>query len=197
MSATVKVIEGPYFRDLMAQPAALDATLAWLASEGRWRGVCDFLRGRPWQRIVLTGMGSSYYSLHPLSVALIDAGFAPVTLETAELVHYALRLCDEDTLIVTVSQSGGSAETLRLLEVNQRSTILGVTNTPQSRLAEAAHHVLSTQAGPEFSVSCKTYVTALLALQWLSAAFRGQDAAETLRRLAPAHHADRSLQRPQ
>jgi glucosamine--fructose-6-phosphate aminotransferase (isomerizing) len=75
---------------------------------------------------------------------------------------------------------------LRLLEVNRRAPLLAVTNTADSPLARAAGLSVLTQAGPEFTVSCKTYVTALIALQWLAGVFADADEGETLRRLAPA-----------
>ncbi len=177
------VIEGAYFRDLMAQPAALRATLEQLASDSRWSAAHDFITARPWRRVVLTGMGSSFHALHPLNLALVAAGLTPVMMETAELVHYGLALCDSATLVVLVSQSGRSAETLRLLDGNQRAAVLGITNTPDSPLAKRADLALLTQAGPEFSVSCKTYVTGMLALQWLAAVFAGHDESEACTRL--------------
>ena len=186
LSSNTNVIQGRYFHDLMAQPAALEATLAWLAAADRWRSAREFIRARPWKRIVLTGMGSSHHALHVLDLALIEAGMTPIVLETAELVHYGQALCDPETLLVVVSQSGGSAEILRLIELNRQAPLLAVTNTADSPLARAAGWSLLTQAGPEFSVSCKTYVAALLALQWLAGAFADADEGETLRRLEPA-----------
>ena len=186
MNAVAQVIEGQYFRDLMDQPRALQATHAWLGTAGRLAEVRRFLGVRDWRRIVLTGMGSSYHTLHPLNLALIAAGRAPVMIETAELVHYAMPLCDADTLVIAVSQSGGSAETVRLLELNRHATVLGVTNTADSALARGAGLALLTQAGPEFSVSCKTYVTGGMALQWLAAILSDQDADARLAQLAPA-----------
>jgi glucosamine--fructose-6-phosphate aminotransferase (isomerizing) len=184
--AVLPIIEGQYFRDLMAQPAALDATLAWLREADRWEQVHRQVRSRAWKRIVLTGMGSSFHTLQPLYWALIAGGFNPVLMETSELIHYGLPLCDEQTLIVAVSQSGASAETVRLLELQRRSPILGVTNTADSQLARRADSSLLVQAGSEFSVSCKTYVGGMLCLQWLGAIFADADEAQTLRRIEPA-----------
>jgi glucosamine--fructose-6-phosphate aminotransferase (isomerizing) len=186
VNAAPKVIEGRYFGDIMAQPQALADTCGWLAAPGRWDDASRFVAARPWRRIVLTGMGSSFHTLHPLNLALVAAGHNPVMMETSELVHYGMALCDEQSLVVAVSQSGSSAETVRLLELNTRATVLGVTNTAGSPLARRAGHVLLAQAGPEHSVSCKTYVSGMLALQWLSAAFTGQDRVATLARLAGA-----------
>ena len=182
---TIPVVEGAYFSDLMAQPDALKATFGHLAQDGAWHTVKNFVVDRAWRRIVLTGMGSSYHALHSLNLPLIAAGFTPIMIETAELVHYAFPLCDADTLVILVSQSGRSAETLRLLDANQRAAILGITNTPESPLARHADLSLLTQAGAEFSVSCKTYVTTMLVLAWLSAIISKRDESETLVRLRP------------
>lgn len=181
------VIQGPYFHDLMAQPAALRATHAWLAAPGRWQGTRGFLEQRPWRRIVLTGMGSSFHSCHPLLLSLVAAGHAPVMIETSELVHYAPALCDDEhALVVAVSQSGASAEVVRLLGGGRRCAVLGVTNTADSALARTADHVLLAQAGAESTVSCKTYVAGLMLLQWLATALVGGEEQAALAALAPA-----------
>jgi glucosamine--fructose-6-phosphate aminotransferase (isomerizing) len=185
-AAPLQVTEGPYFRDIMAQPQALRATHAWLATPGRWQQAQQFISTRAWKRIVLTGMGSSFHTFHPLNLALIEAGHSPVMIETSELIHYGLALCDEHTLVIAASQSGASAETVRLLELNRRATLLGVTNTAGSPLARGAGLALLAQAGPEHSVSCKTYVAGMLALHWLAALFARRDEAQTLARLVAA-----------
>ena len=186
MNALPQVIEGRYFGDIMAQPQALSDMRDWLAGSGRREEVVRFIGARPWRRIVLTGMGSSFHTLHPLNIALIAAGHTPVMIETAELVHYGMALCDEQSLVIAVSQSGSSAETVRLLELNTRAPVLGVTNTAGSPLARRSGLALLSQAGPEHSVSCKTYVSGMLALQWLATAFSGEAPAATLDRLAAA-----------
>jgi glucosamine--fructose-6-phosphate aminotransferase (isomerizing) len=185
LSAGFNIVEGSYFHDLMAQPQALSATLASLDDGKTWAAARDFVTARSWRRVVLTGMGSSFHALHPLSLSLIDAGFTPLMMETAELIHYGLPLCDDETLIVLVSQSGQSAETLGLIERNKHAPVLGITNTPDSVLAKRADLVLMTHAGPEFSVSCKTYVTGMMVLQWLQAIFAGENERDTLKRLIP------------
>lgn len=180
--ASMPIIEGQYFRDLMAQPAALAATLDWLRGAGRWQAVHSQVRSRSWNRIVLTGMGSSFHSLQPLYWSLVAGGIHATMVETSELIHYGLRLCDERTLIIAVSQSGASAETVRLLDLKLRSLILGVTNTAHSPLAQRAELSLLVQAGTEYSVSCKTYLGGVLCLQWLAEMFSGTDESQVLRR---------------
>ena len=184
-AAPLPIMEGRYFQDVMEQPQALRATLAWLAEPGRWRDVRQFVAARRWRRIVLTGMGSSYHGFHPLNLALIAAGQGPVMMETSELIYYGLGLCDAETLVIAASQSGASAETVRLLELNRRSALIGVTNTAGSPLARGARLALLAQAGPEHSVSCKTYVSGMLILQWLAAILSGREERETHALLQP------------
>jgi glucosamine--fructose-6-phosphate aminotransferase (isomerizing) len=108
-------------------------------------------------------------------------------VETSELVHYKNRFFDPKTLIVAVSQSGQSVEMVRLAEVNRkRSAVIAVTNTPESPLVEHATAALFTQAGAEFSVSCKTYVTALMALKWLGDILCQRDVQRSRRELKHA-----------
>jgi glutamine---fructose-6-phosphate transaminase (isomerizing) len=176
MLAEFSAIEGAYLRDILDQPRALTDTLAALDTSEALRSIAVRLRDGAFRTVVLTGMGSSFHALHPTNLALIDHGFTAVMIETAELVHYAKQLFDPTTLIIAVSQSGKSAEMVRLLEVNrQRSAIVAVTNTAASPLAQAADANILTTAGHEFSVSCKTYLCALMALEWLSSILCDRD----------------------
>lgn len=168
MSTDLKVIEGAYLVDILNQPQALEDTFANLGRSRELEGLAVRLCKGKFQRVVLTGMGSSFHALHPLNLQLISHGHTAFMVETSELVHYKHRFFDPKTLIVAVSQSGQSAEMVRLATLNRkRSAVIAVTNTPGSVLAKYANAVLLTQAGNEFSVSCKTYVTALMALKWL------------------------------
>jgi glucosamine--fructose-6-phosphate aminotransferase (isomerizing) len=165
VNSKYNIIENDYVRDILDQPRALEATLRGLHVPNSLPQILRRLEGGELRRIVLTGMGSSFYALHPLHVLLNSYGITTVMLETSELVHYFPKLLDRQTLIVAVSQSGRSAEIVRLLDENKRrAQIIGVTNTEDSPLAFQADSVLLTSAGQEFSVSCKTYVTALMAL---------------------------------
>jgi glucosamine--fructose-6-phosphate aminotransferase (isomerizing) len=132
-------------------------------------------------------MGSSFHALHPLNLELVNHGLTAFMVETAELIHYASRFFDPNTLIIAVSQSGRSAEVVRLLEMNRNgSALIAITNTEDSPLAHRSDAVVLTQAGKEFSVSCKTYVTALMALRWVGDVLCEKDSRRTLRELKQA-----------
>lgn len=168
MHNDLSILEGEYLLDILSQPQALEDTLKALALTKPLQNLAGKLNRGKFHRVVLTGMGSSFHALHPLNLELISCGYTAIMVETSELVHYKDRFFDPKTLIVAVSQSGQSAEMVRLIEMNRgHSAVIAVTNTPDSPLAKGADVAVLTQAGKEFSVSCKTYVTALMALKWL------------------------------
>lgn len=168
MRVDLRAIEGRYLQDLLDQPEALKNTLDALDISQPILDLAQRLQSGHFQRIVLTGMGSSFHALHTLNLQLIDHGFTAIMVETSELIHYQTHLFDPKTLLIAVSQSGESAEMVRLAEVNRkRSAVIAVTNTPESTLAQQATAAVFTRAGSEFSVSCKTYVSALMVLKWL------------------------------
>jgi glutamine---fructose-6-phosphate transaminase (isomerizing) len=186
------VIEGAYLRDILDQPRVLDETLAGLEVSKTLRQLAAHLQQGKFKTVVLTGMGSSFHALHPLNIELVNHGLTAMMVETSELLHYRSRLFGPKTLIIAVSQSGQSAEVVRLLEINRgKSAVIAITNTPGSPLAEQADATILTQAGHEFSVSCKTYVTALMALQWLGDALCKRDLRRTRQELQTASPAVR------
>jgi len=187
VAVDLRVIEGEYLRDLLDQPHALENTFKALDRPEDLLSLASRLQRGKFQRIVLTGMGSSFHALHPLNLQLIGHGFTAIMVETSELVHYKTRFFDPRTLIVAVSQSGQSVEMLRLAEVNgKRSSVIAVTNTPESPLGKHATAALCTRAGREFSVSCKTYVAGLMALKWLGDVLCERDVRQSRRELKHA-----------
>jgi glucosamine--fructose-6-phosphate aminotransferase (isomerizing) len=110
--------------------------------------------------------------------------------EASELIYFMPRLLNPRTLLIVVSQSGRSAEIIRLLgKDGERPTIIGITNDASSPLALESDVVALIQAGPEASVSCKTTTASLAALAWIGDIIRGKDPGSTQDRLklaAPA-----------
>jgi glutamine---fructose-6-phosphate transaminase (isomerizing) len=176
----------PYVNDLLRQPQALQDTLSAFCGE-TWKEISSLgrqLHAGKLRRVVLTGMGSSYHALHPILLGLLGGGIPAQMVETGELVHHASSLLTPDSLTVAVSQSGASAEILRLLDkIPAQAGLIGITNTAGSPLAERAEALLLTRAGSEETVSCKTYITALAALAVLQACLTGQDPGAVLSEL--------------
>ncbi|HEY7098742.1 MAG TPA: SIS domain-containing protein [Terriglobales bacterium] len=190
MGADLSILKGEYLSDLLAQPQALDDTCNSLEVSKSVSAIAAGLQRGKFRRVVLTGMGSSFHALHPLNLQLIAQGHTAVMVETSELIHYQRQLLDSRTLIVAVSQSGRSIEIVRLLKSNRgRATVIAVTNTADSPLYRQSDAVFLTHAGAEFSVSCKTYVSSLIALKFLGDVLCDRDASRSrkeLRHAAPS-----------
>ena len=173
--------ECPYLNDLLGQPRALAQTIAGLEGEAGLEPFAGGAGDRRWRRVLLTGMGSSYWGCRPLYLRLLKAGHTPLMVESSELIHYEREWLTPDTLVIAVSQSGRSVEIVRLLEAARgRCEIIGVTNTPDSPLALESTATLPMHAGVESTVSCKTYLATLLALDWLGDLLCGTDRAPLL-----------------
>ena len=186
-----------YLHDLIEQPNAVARTIAALADEQGLDRLSGSLCSGRWRRVVLTGMGSSYWACRPLYLRLLKEGLTPVMVETGELIHYERDWLSADTLVVAVSQSGRSVEIVRLLECARgRSEIIGVTNTPDSPLATGSAATLLMRAGSECTVSCKTYLATLLALDWLGDLLCGSDRRSLLDQARRRRGADAQLSAP-
>jgi len=189
----LSVLQGHYLRDVLDQPGALERTMEALVVSAALEKLIGRVHRKEFSRIVLTGMGASFYALHPLNIDLIQHGYTAMMVETSELVHYQNSLFDSQNLIIAVSQSGRSAEMVRLLETNERrAAVLAVTNHADSLLARQADAVILTSAGEEFSVSCKTYVSALLALNWCGDLLTNRDREISRKEMESAWSAARS-----
>lgn len=156
MKLSEKVVRGPYLADLLEQPKAVQDTARALESLSVPRFDVD--------RVILTGMGSSLAAVHPLALRLIAHGVTAIVVDTSELLYGMSALLNGLSLVVAVSQSGRSAEIVRLVDRNPNTPIIAVTNTPDSPLAMGAKASVLTHAGAESTVSCKTYVATLVAL---------------------------------
>lgn len=163
---TVERIQGIYWSDILNQPSALRDTVAALTPLAELESVREDLLAGRLRRVVLTGMGGSYQILHPLHLSLVNCGFDSIMAETSELLYSMPALIDPRNVIIAVSQSGASAETVHLL--NRHGPLyIGVSNTPSSPLAVRSNITVLTRAGEEGGVACKTAVALLAALYWV------------------------------
>lgn len=144
----------PYELDIADQPRALSALLA---SELPDLGA---LRSSGFEKIVLTGMGSSHYAAYSTWRTLL-ATYPTWWVPASELLD-TLDLVDEKTLLWVTSLSGASGEIVELLDrlagSHRPHTILAVTNELESPLATQADVVLNICCGDEYTVTTKSYV---------------------------------------
>jgi len=193
MAVSGTILEGNYLKDIFEQPKVLEATLNELHATPALDSLLVRLNQGEFKRVILTGMGASFLALYPLNIQLVSRGLTSFMLDTSELLYYQSELLRPDTLLVVNSQSGSSAEIAHLLELNKnKAPVIGVSNTAGSPLDSLADAAILTRAGREFSTSCKTYVTGLLALTWLGGLIQGHNPEQIKRKLdlaAPAVHA--------
>ena len=169
MTSQSRIIEGPYLGDLLEQPEVLHRVASMLSTLKFDSTISIGLRSSRFHRVVITGMGSSLHASYPLHRALLGAGIPSHWVESAELLLGFESLYDQGTLLIVVSQSGESAEVVALAKrAADFGHLIGVTNNPKSPLGQASGTVLCMNAGVESTVSCKTYVSTLAVLHWLS-----------------------------
>jgi arabinose-5-phosphate isomerase len=91
-------------------------------------------------RVILTGMGKSGIICQKIAATLNSTGTASIFLHPAEALHGDLGVIQSDDVVIALSYSGETAETLRLLETIKRlgAKLIAITGTNGSTLAEAA-----------------------------------------------------------
>ena len=125
----------------------------------------------PYQRIVLTGMGSSYFAALPSWRRLAAAGLPAWWVDSGQLLETP-QLLTATTLMIICSQSGASGEVVALLDhvkhLSTTTAIIGITNNTDSPLGTRADALLNLHSGPEATVSTKSYLNTLLAYEHLT-----------------------------
>ena len=168
--------------DLEAKPAVLEELAASLEAADPFAAV-----PRDPRRVVFLGMGSSGYAAGVAALRLRAAGIDAVAeYASATMGHPPT----PDTLVVAVSASGESVETLEAVaRYAGRSSIVTLTNAPGSTLAATADIVVDLRAGQESSgIASRTFQNTGLLLRALEAHLAGRpfDVARLVRRVATA-----------
>ena len=129
---------------------------------------------------MFTGMGGSYATCYAPVTTLAGIGIAALMVDTAELLYFRRPTLAGSTLLVIVSQSGESAEVVRLIaEVardSERPFIVSVTNGLDNTLAQAANIALDSRAGQEQGPSTMTFGAGLVMLSAVAAILAGEAA---------------------
>lgn len=127
--------------------------------------------------IVFTGMGTSEFVADSVRSYLGEKTTVPVVVwEAGELLHYGMDGIRDDDMIIAVSQSGESVETRKVVEKLERHRgVLSITNNPDSTMARLSRLNLPILAGPEESISNKTYTNTVAVLLLLSRALACDD----------------------
>ena len=167
---------GPYQhymqKEIFEQPRAIGDTLANIASFGPELFGANTEEWKAFDQILILACGTSYYSACVAKYWLEDIAGIPTQVEIASEYRYRTTVPNPKTLIVVVSQSGETADTLAALrhakDLGHRYT-LAICNVASSAMVrETGWHFL-TKAGTEIGVaSTKAFTTQLLALYLLA-----------------------------
>ncbi len=124
------------------------------------------------EKVQIIACGTSYHAGLVARYWIESLAKLPCRVEIASEFRYRHPLAHPKTLVVTLSQSGETADTLAALEETKRlgfGPSLAICNVPESSLVRASELVLMTQAGPEIGVaSTKAFTTQLLSLLMLT-----------------------------
>lgn len=124
--------------------------------------------------IHIVACGTSWHAGLVGKAAIEQLARIPVNVEVASEYRYSNPIQTDNTLVIVISQSGETADTLAALRMAKASgrRVLAITNVVGSSVAREADDVIITQAGPEIAVaSTKAYTTQLVALYLLAIYF--------------------------
>jgi glucosamine--fructose-6-phosphate aminotransferase (isomerizing) len=146
----------------------------------------DFLRGL--RRIVIVACGTSYHAGLVGRYAIEEWARVPVEMDVASEYRYRNPVVGEGDLVIGITQSGETADTLAAMRLARErgARVLAITNVMGSQATRDADTVLYTRAGPEVSVAAtKTFVAQVAAMYLL-----GLRLAELRETLAPERLAE-------
>lgn len=178
-------------KEIMEQPRAIAAALAGRIDERGTVSLPELDFPRAWlerlERLVVVACGSAYHAGMAGRYFLEKTVELPVEVELASEFRYREPLVNERTLVIVISQSGETADSLAALrEAKARGTrVLSIVNVVGSSIAAESDGVLYTHAGPEIAVATtKGYTTQVCLLYLL-----GMDLAGRLGRRTAAERA--------
>ncbi len=117
-------------------------------------------------RIIIIGCGTSWHAGLVGEYLIEDLARVPVEVEYASEFRYRNPIVHEDDIVIAISQSGETADTLAAIELakSKGATIFGICNVVGSSISRATHAGSYTHAGPEIGVASTKAFTAQLTI---------------------------------
>ncbi len=185
--------KGPYrhfmLKEIHEQPLAVASTLQERVANGRLLeaafgpAATDVFKRV--EHVHIVACGTSYHAGVVARYFIEQICKIPCAIEIASEYRYRSPLVPRNSLFVTISQSGETADTLAALRLAKQAgylSTLAICNVPESSLVRESELVMLTRAGPEIGVaSTKAFTTQLTALGMLVIALAKQHAADAER----------------
>lgn len=164
-------------KEIHEQPKAIADTLNSVLKDGKLDLSAVELSDEEIKKIsqiYIVACGSAYHVGVVAQYVMEDLAKIPVRVELASEFRYRKPLLDPDGLVIVISQSGETADSLAALRLAKDKGLrtLGIVNVVGSSIAREADNVFYTLAGPEISVATtKAYSTQLIAAYCLAIQF--------------------------
>jgi glucosamine--fructose-6-phosphate aminotransferase (isomerizing) len=185
--------KGPYahymLKEIHEQPRAIADTLTERVAGGRLLAAAfgpdanDIFRHA--QNVHIVACGTSFHAASVARYFIEQIAKVPCAVDIASEYRYRSPLVPANSLFVTISQSGETADTLAALRLAKQSgylATLAICNVPESSLVRESDLVMLTRAGPEIGVaSTKAFTTQLAALGMLVVALAKHHGADAER----------------
>lgn len=128
------------------------------------------------KRVLIVGCGTSWHAGLVGEYLFEDLARIPVEVEYASEFRYRNPIIHEDDIVIAISQSGETADTLAAIELakGRGATIIGICNVVGSSIARVTHAGSYTHAGPEIGVASTKAFTAQVTVLTLMALMIGQ-----------------------
>jgi glucosamine--fructose-6-phosphate aminotransferase (isomerizing) len=164
-------------KEIHEQPKAIADTLNSVLNDGKLDLSAVELSDEEIKKIshiYIVACGSAYHVGVVAQYVMEDLAKIPVRVELASEFRYRKPLLDPDGLVIVISQSGETADSIAALRLAKDKGLktLGIVNVVGSSIARQADNVFYTLAGPEISVATtKAYSTQLIAAYCLAIQF--------------------------
>ena len=168
-------------KEIFEQPQVIRDTLEGRISQGSGKAYLDETGLSPRvtktiERVLIIACGTSYHAGLAGKYFIESLAQVPVSVEYASEYRYHDLLLDPRTLVVVISQSGETADTLAALRAIKKAggLTLAISNVVNSTIPREAERALYTHAGPEIGVAATKTFSAQLAALALLALYLGQ-----------------------
>ncbi len=159
-------------KEIMEQPRALEATIKPRVKKGRLapEGLEELDISKV-SRIVIVACGSAYHAGVVGKYVIERLCRIPTTAELASEFRYSDPILDESVLVIAISQSGETADTLAAMREakGKGARVMSIVNVVGSSVANLSDNVLYTWAGPEIAVATTKGYTTQVAMLYIFA----------------------------
>lgn len=164
-------------KEIMEQPKVVGDTVRGSVYEGENKNTIDSIDIKKFNKIVITACGSAYNAGVVAKYVFERLCIISTEVELASEFRYKDPIIDENTLVIVVSQSGETADTIAAMrEAKKRgATTLSIVNIIGSTIAKETDYTIYTLAGPEIAVATtKAFSAQLVILYILAVRFGGK-----------------------